>query len=257
MKSRILHGSVWHMRTQPRYFFRHGAFYIDLTLDEFDEVAQRLRLFSHNRLNLAAIQDSDYMALGDQSILQSLDPNGPPAGRRALSLITMPRLVGYAFNPVSFILTRDAEGRVSNVLAEVHNTFGDRHLYDLAPAQSTDAVYTAVADKAFYVSPFIDIEGRYAFRLREDSGRIRIRIDECRPGEDEPFFRAGMDLTPMTLTDANLLLMLVRYPLVTVKTIGAIHWHGFKLWLRGEAFRHRQRPAGQEDSSTPRQVAAR
>jgi DUF1365 family protein len=213
------------MRTQPRYFFRYRAFYFDLALDEIDDVAREIKLFSHRGLlNVLSLRDKDYLGLAEAM---------PAEGT---SLITCPRVLGYAFNPASFFLRRDATGTVASVLAEVHNTWGERHLYELAPT-SDGATYKSSADKRFYVSPFIDIEGRYAFRLEERKGAMRIRIDECRPGQPAPFFRAGMDLRPLPMTNTNVAKMLARYPLVTFKTIAAIHWQGLKLWLRGEPFR--------------------
>jgi uncharacterized protein len=239
MRSRIYHGSVWHMRTQPRYFFRYGAFYFDLALDEIDDVARRIALFSHTRFNVLSFRDSDYLGLTAHAPACVRAP-GCQSWRdsefKQVSLLTQPRVLGYAFNPASFFLRRTEDGDVGRVLAEVHNTWGERHLYDLAPDNS-GGTYASAAEKDFYVSPFIDMEGRYAFRVAERDGRLRIRIDEWRPGQNDPFFRAGMDLRALPMTNANVARMLLRYPLVTFKTIAAIHWQGLKLWLRGERFR--------------------
>jgi DUF1365 family protein len=92
-------------------------------------------------------------------------------------------------------------------------------------------------EKQFYVSPFISPEGRYEVELQEDAatGRLLISIDES--DDDGTFFRSGIDVTPMLLTDANLLRLLVRFPFVNLKTVAMIHWQGLKLWLRGEPFR--------------------
>jgi DUF1365 family protein len=227
------------MRTEPRYFFSYGAFYLDLALDELDEVARRTWSFSHNRVNLLSLYDRDY---------DELSAPGAAVERHGVSLLTQPRVLNYAFNPVSFLLSRDAGGGVSGVRAEVHNTWGERHVYDLAARGNGDA-YRSGADKAFHVSPFMDLEGRYEFRMSESAGRLRLRIDEYRDGEAEAFFRAGMDLAPLPLTNANALRMLAQYPGVTFKTIAAIHWEGLKLWLRREPFRpnpSRQPRSGRE-----------
>jgi DUF1365 family protein len=293
MKSRILHGTVWHMRAQPRYFFRYGAFYFDVALDELDEVARRIVPFSRNRLNVLSLRDADYLALDQESKSGTQAPAPRTGGaegrtdaaalRETTSLITTPKVFGYQFNPVSFLVTRDAAGAPEAVTAEVHNTWGERHLYALErraaarPPQSMPAglaptsgcpepvaacpelvegraedagVYRSDTEKAFYVSPFIDAEGHYAFRMREAPGRLQIRIDETLPGENEPFFRAGMDLRPLAMTNANALRMLARYPFTTMKTTAAIHWQGLKLWLRGEPFRRHPRREEAERRAT-------
>lgn len=253
MRSRILYGKVWHMRTSPRYFFQYGAFYLDLDLDELDEVNEGLRLFAFDRLNLLSLHRSDYLVLapgeeahsGPRPLAHEREA-GAVAGASRLSsnrrppasgsLITHPRVLNFAFNPVSFLLSRNQDGTIAHVTAEVHNTWGERHPYELA-ASSNRRAYHSEAEKDFYVSPFIDMQGHYEFLLDERDGRLRIRLDEYRSGEERAFFRAGMDLRSLPLTDANILRMVVRFPLVTIKTVAAIHWQGLKLWLRGERFR--------------------
>ena len=147
----------------------------------------------------------------------------------------MPRILGHAFNPASFFLERDGDS-ITGVRAEVHNTWGERHVYRLEN-RSDGAAYTSGAAKAFYVSPFLPMSGDYGFELREDGdGRLRIKIDLA-DNEGGPLFSGGIDLRPLALTDGNLARLLLAYPLVNLKTVAAIHWQGFKLWLRGVPFR--------------------
>jgi DUF1365 family protein len=103
-----------------------------------------------------------------------------------------------------------------------------------SPGEST---YASSIDKAFYVSPFISPEGSYHVELREDPQTRRLRISIAESDDDGPFFAAGMDLTPLPLTDANLVRLLLSLPFVNLKTVAMIHWQGLKLWLRGEPFR--------------------
>ena len=272
MRSCLYRGTVWHTRSRltnsspsdraPAYRFAYSVWYLGLNLAERDEVDARLRLFSRNRHNVTSFWDSDYEALSDPRSL-SPSPNPLPPGEEGLmaspesttQLLTMPRFLNHVFNPFSVYITRDAAGAISDATAEVHNTWGERHLYHLSQAQdaikpsssggrglgdgaSTRAsTYAASVGKAFYVSPFISPEGRYHVELQEDpqTRRLQIRIDES--DEDGTFFQAGIDLTPLPLTDANLLRLLVRFPFVNLKTVAMIHWHGIKLWLRGEPFR--------------------
>ena len=95
-------------------------------------------------------------------------------------------------------------------------------------------------DKAFYVSPFIEMTGRYTVRVRDEASRLRITINED-PG-DGLLLHTSLDLARRRLTDRMVLRMLVRYPFVTHKTIGLIHWHALRLWLRGARF-HRHSEA--------------
>lgn len=278
MKSRLYQGRVWHTRRNPEYTFEYSVWYLGLDLSEVNEVDRRLRLFSHNRFNLSALWDRDYLALNEASLV------APPSG--SVELVTMPRFLGHVFNPVSFFLHRDATGEIADVTAEVHNTWSEQHIYRLrrqsaedsssapvveqtnTPSESprgtidaggidgpsrisnhaaersdgratgaaTAGSYTSSAAKALYVSPFIDIEGDYRFELREDhDGRLRIRIDEH--NDDGWFFGAGIDVTPLELTDGNLARLLIRYPFVNLKTIAMIHWQGLRIWRQGGTFR--------------------
>jgi hypothetical protein len=89
-------------------------------------------------------------------------------------------------------------------------------------------------DKDFYVSPFIEMVGRYTVRVRDEPGRLRISINEDQAGE--LLLHTSLDLTRRPLTDRTVARMLVRHPFVTQKTIGLIHWHALRLWRRGAAF---------------------
>ena len=228
MRSRLYEGQVWHTRREPAYTFSYSVWYLALDLAEVDAVAARLRLFSHNRFNLAALWDRDYLGLEDGRVQ-------PPA-EGSLELLTMPRILGHVFNPVSFFISRGENGTVQDVTAEVHNTWGERHLYRLKAQSGGTGTYTSSATKAFYVSPFIDMEGSYRFELVEDAdGRLRVRIDEY-DGESW-FFGAGIDVRPRDLDEGNLVQLLLKYPFVNLKTVAMIHWQGLRIWRRGERFR--------------------
>ena len=233
MHSRLYQGQVWHARREPAYVFRYGVFYFDLDLAEIDSVAARLGLFRHNRPGLLSLYDRDYLALNNSETL--VCPDADCDGWR-IGLLTLPRLAGYAFNPVSFFLWRDASGSVRHVLAEVHNTWDEKHLYHLGRQSSEGEPYRSGTKKRFYVSPFLDVRGGYRFELNEDAGgRLRIEIRED-SGAGEVFV-AGLDLRPLPLSRGNVCKLLLRFPLLNLKTIAAIHWQGLKLWLRGERFR--------------------
>ena len=239
VNSKLYTGVVRHRRKPPRaYQFSYGVFYLGLDLDEIDEVDRGIKLFSHNRRNVLSFLDSDHMGDGAgirDAAHRRLESIGIDPGESSVILLTNARILGYVFNPVSFYFVRDRADVLRHVIAEVHNTHGERHVYDLI-RRWDEGVYASGVDKQFYVSPFIDMDARYEFRVEErDGGGYRVAIDEYRDGE--LFFEADLTVTPRPLTNVNVAKMLARYPIMTLRTIALIHWHGLKLWMRGERYR--------------------
>ena len=238
MRSHLLEGIVRHRRVRPfAYALEHRVFYVALDLDEFDEVPRRIRSISRGRWNLLSFRDEDHLdppatelraRVLDHLRDEGLDPDG-----WQVTLVTNLRVIGYAFNPASFYLCRDRAGDLRVVIVEVHNTHGERHLYSLR-SDADGATFVDAMDKAFYVSPFIEMTGRYTVRVRDEPTRLRITINED-PG-DGLLLHTSLDLDRRRLTDRMVVRMLIRYPLVTHRTIGLIHWHALRLWLRGARF---------------------
>jgi DUF1365 family protein len=172
MRSHLLEGRVRHRRSRPfEYRLDHGVWYAALDLAELDEVGRRFRLLGRNRRNVLAFRDRDHWAEPArdlrETVLQHLRDEGEdPAGWR-ITLVTSLRVFGYVFNPASFYLCRDAEGVLRIVVIEVHNTHGERHLYTLRP-QGEGTAFASSMEKGFYVSPFIEMEGRYTVRVQDD-----------------------------------------------------------------------------------------
>ncbi len=156
-------------------------------------------------------------------------------------LLTQPRRFGYVFNPVSFWLFRDAAGDVRVVLAEVNNTYGDRHAYvcraEDGAALTADA--RIVRPKRMHVSPFQDVAGDYAFRFAFEGRRIAVRIEHRR---DAGGMVATLDGLLQPLDARSALRLLTRRPFGGARTIGLIHWQALKLWLKGARFRARPTP---------------
>ncbi len=251
MRSHVLEGIVRHRRAQPFvYDLRHDVYYVALDLDELDEVAGSLRVVSRNRRNLFTLRDDDHLDPPADDLrarfLDHLRSEGiDPAGWQ-VTLVTNLRVLGYVFNPASFYLCRDPEGILRLVVIEVHNTHGERHLYTLRPRGEQGNGFLARMAKEFYVSPFIETRGGYTVRVRDEPARLRITINQEMP--DGLLLHASLDLARRPLRDRTLLRMFLRHPLVTHKTIGLIHWHALRLWLRGAPFhRHRDTaPMGPE-----------
>jgi len=233
---------VMHQRLAPRRYALHHAlvmFYIDL--DEIDTLAHELRLFSRNHWNLYGFRDDDHMPgcghsgaslkhrLGQYLASQGIEP----ASASRVKLLTLPRILGYVFNPISvyFCFEPDAGTPVCAV-AEVGNTFGEQKLYLLPAPQPGDArLFTLRVPKHYYVSPFSSLTLQFDFRLRTPEQALDIRIDDY-DGERR-ILRSGLRGRRRSLRDARLFWYALKYPLLTLKVIGLIHWHALRLWLKG------------------------
>ena len=251
MRSHLLVGKVRHRRARPlTYQLEHDVFYAALDLDELDEVAARSRLIRRNRRGIVELRDADHLTTPatdlDADVRALLRATGDdPTGWR-ITLITNLRILGYVFNPASFYLCRDASGALRRVLVEVHNPFGERHLYPLRPADERaagapaqprfeeEAAFRAGMPKAFFVSPFISPDGAYSVHVRDDADGVRIAI--ALRQDDAHVLATSLVLRRRPLTDRALLRLLLRHPLMTHRTMGLIHWHALRLWLRGAPF---------------------
>ena len=244
MRSHLLVGKVQHRRARPvTYGLEHDVFYVALDLAELDEVAARSRLIGRNRRAVLGFRDADHLPGGstdlDRDVRALLRADGVEPADWQITLITNLRVFGYVFNPASFYLCRDESGALRRVIVEVHNTFGERHLYVLRPSGDDGAAFRAGMAKDFFVSPFISLDGTYAVHVRDDGGGVRISI--ALRQDDTPMLSTSLVLRRRPLTDRTLLLALLRYPFVTQRTIALIHLHAFRLWLRGAPFfRHGQ-----------------
>jgi DUF1365 family protein len=238
MRSHLLEGKVSHRRSKPFvYELEHDVWYFALDLDEIDEVASKLRLVSRNRRNVLTLRDDDHLVppVGSlaESVREHLSSHGVDPADWRITLITNLRILGHLFNPASFYLCRDADGELRVVIVEVNNTHGERRLYTLWPERRGDE-HTASMAKDFYVSPFIDMDAGYTVRTWDRPTELRIAINETEHGS--PVLTASVVLRRLPATNRAVGRLLLRYPFVTLKTIGAIYWHALRLWLKGAAF---------------------
>ncbi|WP_297103406.1 DUF1365 domain-containing protein [uncultured Devosia sp.] len=244
LNSAIYVGHVVHQRHRPKkHYLRYRVFSLLIDLDELP-LLNRLKWFGHNRRALFSFRDADH---GDDLPLrewvnQKLAGEGlGPAGR--VRLLCYPRILGYVFNPLTVWFCDDASGRPLATIYEVHNTFRERHSYVL-PASAEQA-----ADKAFYVSPFIDMNCRYKFRLTPPGDKVRIAINETQ--DDQPLLYAAFTGDRQELTDAKLIRLFVTHPLMTLKVTASIHFEALRLiakgirirWYTNRKTRQQPRPA--------------
>lgn len=225
---------------------------IDYVLLEPDATAHTPRLFSLDRGNLASVQMRDHggapgKGRGTAWVHAVLDAHAPKFPRGAIQLLTQARLLGHVFNPVSFWLCHDENGALRVVIAEVNNTFGERHSYlchrnDLAPISPRDEMR---AHKVFHVSPFQKVEGAYTFRFDISPARIGIWIDYTAGN-------GGLIATLVgprkPLTSGGILRAALRRPFGPRRVLALIHWQALKLWWKGARYRVRPAPPVQEVS---------
>ena len=235
LSSALFRGRVMHRRLRPK---RHRLIYrlamLLLDLDELDALDCRLRLFSVNRFNLFSFNPRDHgdgspTPLSDQ-VARQLTLAGITVEGLKVSLLTMPRMLGFAFNPISLYFCADAAGQLVAMLYEVNNTFGQRHRYLLEVAESTASVIQQQAPKRLHVSPFMAMDQHYAFRLMPPGERLTLGITsrDC----TGHLMSAVLDLQREPLTDTTLLRTFAAMPLMTFKVVAAIGWEALKLLLK-------------------------
>jgi hypothetical protein len=238
MRSHLLVGHVQHRRTgSVPYRLRQGVYYVALDLDEIPTVIRACRLIRQGRFGAFSFRDRDHWEPPATDLRASVhdllrERGEDPTGWR-VTLIANLRVLGYVFDPASFFLCRDPDGVLRLVVVEVHNTYGERHLYPV-PLERRGTGHVGHMAKAFHVSPFLGMEARYSVRVQDDAGTVRIAVVETQP--DDISLVATLDLVRRPLTDRALLRLALRMPMVTQRTTAAIHWHAWRLWRRGVRF---------------------
>ncbi|MDY0746042.1 DUF1365 family protein [Paucibacter sp. R3-3] len=228
-------GRVMHQRLWPRrHRLAYRLYQLLLDLDELPLLDSRLRCFSVDRFNLFSFHARDH---GDGSgidlrgqIDARLREAGLPAGG-AIRLLTLPRLLGHVFNPLSvWFCHAPGSGALQALIYEVNNTFGQRHSYLIPVADAGQTVIDQDCDKQLYVSPFNGMDMRYRFRVAPPGEAVSIGVSVH--GQDRAVLNARFDGQRRPLSDATLLRVLFSHPLLTLKVVGAIHWEALKLWLK-------------------------
>jgi DUF1365 family protein len=247
LRSALYVGDVMHQRLRPlRHRLAYRVFSLLLDLDELPSLPARLRWFSVGRFNLFSFYPADH---GDgrardvaglrAQVEAYLRAAGLPTGG-AIGLLAMPRLLGYAFNPLSLWFCEAPGGGLQAIVYEVHNTFGERHSHLIeVPAGAGDRVEQR-CDKQLFVSPFLGMDLHYRFRIEPPRERLSVAIGvQAGEGADDTVLFARLQARRRPLTDAALWRAFVSHPLLTLKVIGGIHWEALKLWTKGAALHPR------------------
>jgi uncharacterized protein len=259
--SALYFGSVMHHRLIPfRHRFRYRVFSLWLDLDELTGPLTRLKLMPHNRFSLFSFHDRDHGAR-DGSALRPwverlLAGAGLDLGGGPIRLLCFPRLLGYVFNPLSVYYCYDRNEALRAIVYEVKNTFGDQHAYvlEVPAARNSGEAIAQSCDKRFFVSPFIGMTSTYRFRIKEPGEQLSVLIRQSVPEGEQ--LVATLHGRRRPLDDRNLLLAFLRYPLMTMKVIGAIHWEALWLWLKGARF-HRHPGPPKHDATLPSSATPR
>lgn len=249
---RLYRTVVTHTRHDAHaYRFRHRAFRLLLDIDRLDETARQTPGLAHNRWAPMSVHDRDFGPRDGSPLRPWIDRVLAKAGldpAHRVLLLSYPRLFGHQFNPLALWFCENRAGEVTAVLCEVHNNFGEAHSYLLhQDGQAFGPRVQGRHAKAFYVSPFIDMDAHYRFDIRADYRLFGIVIRET-DTEGEPLLTAVEQGIGTVLNGRTLLAACVAMPLMGLRIVTLIHWYGLKLWLRGAPWWHKPRPPDKETS---------
>ncbi|MEO5913617.1 MAG: DUF1365 domain-containing protein [Luteolibacter sp.] len=248
--------TIVHCRLKPkRNPFTYRVFMFSVDIDDLPTLGKRTFGFSHNRFNLFSIDDKDHVDLGKSGGIRGnlnswLEGQGISCPNDAkIRLLTFPRVLGYGFNPVSFYYVESNSGEPIAAVAEVVNTFREMKLYAMESIGADDLWQQRVA-KDFYVSPFSDPGDEFDFKLGIPGETWRVNIDDYSAGER--VLLSSVRGERRELTSLRLLGYAFKYPLLSLKIIGLIHWHALLLWIRKVPFfRKSERREAQLDVMRP------
>ena len=237
MISSIYNGTVIHKRFKPKsHFFRYKVFSLFIDLSELNTLEKKISFFSYNRFNLISFFDKDHGNRDGLSLVEwvkkNLKENRINSEEIKVRLLCYPRILGYVFNPLSVFYVYDKNENLISVLYEVKNTFGEQHTYIFKVENGQLLQHNC--SKKFHVSPFIEMNCDYFFKILKPSEKISVIINQYQL--KEKILYASQDGTRVDFTSLELIKSYLKHPLMTFKIISAIHFEAFKLWVKGIKF---------------------
>ena len=230
----IYDGKVIHRRFKPKeHHFKYKVFSLLIDIDELETIEKKIKIFSYNKFNIISFFDMDHGPRDGTPIkswiIKNLKKIGINSEKVQVKLLCYPRIFGYVFNPLSIFFIYDENSKLISILYEVKNTFGEQHTYIFKT--DNDKLITNNCTKKFHVSPFINMECHYYFRVLKTSEKISIIIDQ--KDNEGKLLYASQDGKAKDLNEKNLILSYICHPLMTFKIIAAIHFEALKLWFKG------------------------
>ncbi len=242
MESCIYKGFVTHRRFTPlRHFFSYKTFSILFDLDELEELNQKISFFSLNNFNLFSFYNKDH---GERDggnlkdwVKESLKKYNLSLNISKVKLLCFPRIFGYVFNPLSVFYCYEAN-KLKAILYEVKNTFNEQHTY-IFLVNENSKIISQNCNKKFYVSPFIEMETFYSFRLSKPDKNLKILIKLTNNLREKVLVACQIG-KKRSLSTKELLISFFTHPLMTFKIITAIHFEALRLWNKGAIFQKRK-----------------
>ncbi len=239
MNSCIYNGEVTHTRLKPvKHFLKYKTFSLLVDLDEISQLDKSIGIFSHNKFNLFSFYDKDH---GDRDgsclrkwVLANLSKFNIKGDITKIKILCYPRIFGYVFNPLSIFYCYE-EKKLRAIFYEVKNTFNEQHTYIFKIKDNE--VIKQKCKKKFYVSPFMDMETYYNFKLLNPNDKLSVSIKQS--DVKGTILIATQTGNKKEFSFKQLVMNFFKYPLMTIKIIGAIHYEALLLWKKGAIFRKR------------------
>lgn len=255
MNSALYSGHVAHVRP-GKHRLRYRVFMLAIDLDEIDALDAKLKHFSHNRFALMGFHDRDHAGRIREPLRPQIERKLREAGVAfdggQITLLAMPRILGYVFNPLSIYFCRRRNGDLAALVHQVNNTFGEHHFYVL-PARETNGVVVQDCAKDFFVSPFLEMGLHYEFRVLPPGEAVSVAMIVRRGAQVA--LTASFAGERRELTDANLLRAWLGNPLLTFAVIAGIHWEALKMLAKGVRYLGRG-PRLPREADGPKEKAA-
>ena len=230
--SKIYTGKVIHRRFKPKeHYFKYSVFSLLIDLDELEDIQKEISIFSYNKFNIISFFDKDHGERDSSSLKNWVYSNLKTLGIEEevkIKLLCYPRIFGYVFNPLSIFFVYDKNSKLIAILYEVKNTFGEQHTYVFKTNDET--VIQNNCKKQFYVSPFIEMNCEYSFKILKPEEQLSVVINQS--DKEGKLLFASQDGTAQEFNNKNLIISFLSHPLMSFKVIAAIHYEAFKLWIK-------------------------
>ena len=238
INSSIYNGQVIHKRFKPKvHSFKYNTFSLLLDLSELKTLDKQVNFFSYNKLNWISFYDKDHGERDGSSLInwvhKNLKKNSITTLGIKIKILCYPRIFGFVFNPLSVFYVYNSNDHLISILYEVKNTFGEQHTYIFRVEKDANLIQNNCSKK-FYVSPFLEMNCTYFFRLLKPGNKISVIIDQY-DNEDKVIY-ASQDGVRTDFNTKYLIKSYLKHPIMTFKIMLAIHYEAFKLWRKGIKF---------------------